>query len=297
MNITILGAGAIGSLWAYHLSRAGHKVLLWSRDKKQSHISIALDKQEPIHFPANCAKTLTESDLLLVTLKAWQIESALEPLLESLSTETVITFMHNGMGVIESLYSKIAKHPIVLATTTQGAYRPSSNRVKHTGEGTTMLGGYNDSGKQCAFLADVLHHALPNTIWSDDIVTELWKKLAINCAINPLTAVHQCRNGELLSDQFDAELGKLVGEICAVLNAQGMVTCFEAQINAVRHVAQATAQNYSSMHQDIAHHRPTEIEFITGYLCKVAARHQIPTPTNLALYNKIKQLEQSGRET
>ncbi|KOO09902.1 2-dehydropantoate 2-reductase, partial [Vibrio xuii] len=100
-------------------------------------------------------------------------------------------------GTAERIASLLPHNPLVLATTTHGAYRPAPSHVQHTGKGITQLGGYNAKGLQCQFLEQVFHHALPNSRWHPNIQEALWHKLAINCAINPLTALHQITNGEL----------------------------------------------------------------------------------------------------
>lgn len=293
LNITILGVGAIGSLWACQLAKAGHRVTLWQRSSEQSLISLQLDDEPAIEFVTNSNAALIESDLLLVTVKAWQVESALSPLLPNLTPETVILFMHNGMGSIDSLASKLRRHPLVVATTTHGAYRHSTYAVSHTGEGKTLLGGVNANGKKCSFLTEVLDHALPQATWSGNIQTALWNKLAINCVINPLTALHQCRNGELVRDKFKPLITTLLDEIYQVMQAEQIPLSRETLQESVMGVIEATAINYSSMKQDIAHQRKSEIDFISGYLCRKAEQHKIAVNENYALYRKIKQIESS----
>jgi len=291
LNITILGAGAIGSLWGHHLNNAGHNISFWARDPKCSEFKLSLDFQKPNQFITNSAIQLKKADLLIVTVKAWQLKNAITPLLKHLSSDTIILFMHNGMGAVDELSADINIHPIILATTTHGAYKSSEHVVTHTGSGTTTLGAYNHLGHRCHFLTDVLENALPRVYWSESINEALWKKLAINCIINPLTALNQCLNGELMQPRFSSTIKQLINEISAVMKAEGIEISVEHLLDTVHEVIIATAKNFSSMQQDIAHQRKTEIDYITGYLCNKARKHQIDISTNQNLYNQIKNTE------
>ncbi len=295
MNIVILGPGAIGALWATHFHHAGHKVSVWSTSKA-SELVITLDNRPSIPF-LNCdLLSVRQADLILVTVKAWQVEKALAPLQDDINADTIIMLMHNGMGSAEATAKRFAANPLILATTTHGAYKPEPLRVLHTGQGQTHIGGYNSTGKQCQFLADVMDHALPRVLWNNTIEQALWTKLAINCAINPLTAIEKITNGELSHPRYQVQLAALLDEVCQVLNAEG-IPCQRAELTqTVNEVIQATASNHSSMQQDIAHQRRSEIDFISGYLIERAAVHGINTPVNQHLYQQIKQIEQSWKQ-
>ncbi|MGF1762969.1 2-dehydropantoate 2-reductase [Aliivibrio kagoshimensis] len=292
MNMTILGPGAIGSLWACYLDKAGHNVSLWLRDgKEQATLILDNDSSSPSHFPCNQIDDLKQCDLLLITVKAWQVESALLPLLPHLAKETIFLFMHNGMGALEPLQQQLSSYPVLLATTTHGAFKSDSVHVQHTGKGTTSIGHFNSLGGKCQFLVEVLNHALPQVDWSENINQTLWKKLAINCAINPLSAINNGKNGALAAQEFQPILEKICQEVALVANAESVpLSALELQ-RSVSDVIMKTASNHSSMQQDIHHRRKSEIDFITGYLLQKAKRHNIEVPENLALYHKIKQLE------
>lgn len=293
MNITILGAGAIGSLWACHLANAGHNVSIWSHNPAKSETLLILDNEHPHRFITNSVLQLKNADVLVVTVKAWQVKGAISALLEHLTPETILVFMHNGMGTMEDLPSSLYQHPIVLATTTHGAFKPDPIKICHTGVGSTTLGGHNRLGQRCQFLSEVFENALPSATWCESIDRALWDKLAINCVINPLTAIHQCLNGDLLQEQFSTLVVQLVSEICAVRSAEKFEIKSDALLTSVHQVISATAKNHSSMKQDISHKRTTEIDYINGYLCKVARQHGISVPTNQELYSQIKTIEQS----
>lgn len=292
MNITIVGPGAIGSLWAIKLLQAGHNVSLWSRSPETS-IDLSLDEQTSLHFSNNNIEKLSASDLVIFTVKAWQVEEATTPLLQYLDPDTILMFMHNGMGAVDNIATKINAHPIVLATTTQAAFKPARNCVSHTGLGQTQLGAFNLNGQQCTFLVDVLDHALPAVSWNPQIKIALWTKLAINCAINPLTGLKQVKNGKLADQKFGDTLSSIVEELTKVMQAEGIDCSIEELETSVNKVIHATAKNNSSMKQDMFYQRKTEIDFITGHLIKTANKHQIEVPVNQKLFDQVKEQENS----
>lgn len=291
VNIVILGPGAIGTLWAVKLVQAGHNVSMWSRSNSDK-IYCSLQGQSTSHTFCNRSKlSLKHADLILVTVKAWQLSSAIDPLLSQLHSDIIVLVMHNGMGTLDYLVDNLPNNPLLFATTSHGAMKINGSDVKHTGWGETKLGALNQKGLSCEFLTEVLTHALEPVEWQQNIHHSLLLKLAVNCAINPLTALNDIKNGQLSSDVYFPLLEQLIGEICRVINAEGLVITQEALTKVVNKVITSTADNYSSMHQDIAHQRRTEIDFITGYLLVRAKFHNIAVPINDSLFQKIKKIE------
>lgn len=296
MNIVVLGPGAVGSLWAYKLKLAGHNVSVYSSQNLPT-LSLELDELPPLSFENQATNKLSEADVLLVTVKAWQVEAAIKPLIKHIDERCIIVFMHNGMGAVDTVAPVLERNPVVLSTTTHGAYKPSREKVLHTGHGNTLLGGYNSKGNQCEFLAEVFNHALADCQWTENINLALWNKLAINCAINPLTAIEQCRNGDLAKEHYQEKLNQIIDEVCQVMRAEKLPITREQLEETVTQVIKATAENYSSMRQDVFYQRKTEIDFITGYLLASAKRHNISAPTNQALYDTIKTIENSWTQS
>nr|WP_284694884.1 2-dehydropantoate 2-reductase [Photobacterium galatheae] len=292
----MVGAGAIGSLWAGALAKQGHSLHLWRRQPgstytlnwQGSHLSSA----ETFSFDCNQPHQLADSNIIIITVKAFQVTDAVTTLLPWLSAETPVVIMHNGMGTEDEVLTLLPDNPVIYATTAQAAFRPDPHSVRHTGNGPTYLGGVNRAGQECAALAELLHAALPPCHWQTDIHAPQWQKLAINCAVNPLTAIHQCRNGDLSAPCYADELTAICQEVSAVMTAAGYPVTTDALRQQVITVINATATNYSSMQQDVAHQRPTEIDAITGFLIQQANHFQIATPVNTRLWQQIKDLEQ-----
>ncbi|HXH04441.1 MAG TPA: 2-dehydropantoate 2-reductase, partial [Candidatus Competibacteraceae bacterium] len=123
----------------------------------------------------------------------------------------------------------------------------------------------------------------------DDIKTRLWHKLAINCAINPLTALLGCRNGELLDLPGERRVLRIICEEAAqVMAAEGIIGDAEELYARVCIIIEATADNYSSMLQDLRAGRSTEIDYLNGYLLRQGAAHGIPLPCNTLLLDMIR---------
>mgnify|MGYP005842040529 FL=1 len=288
MRITLIGAGAIGTLWAVKLTQAGHSVNLVTRGNA-SERTLSLDGTS-CTLPANQTALMQQSDLWLICTKAYDIQTALLPYLPSLHRDTLVVLMHNGMGPHQWLAAQLSeRQPLLLATTSHGVCRHRTGDYQHTGCGPTTIGPGNQAGHACTFVAEVFDHALPTVTWKGNIVQSLWFKLAINSVINPLTAIHGIPNGELLKLDYDPIIRELCQELANVMRAEGIHTTVTEIRQQIDTVAKATANNYSSMNRDVFYQRPTELEYITGYVLQRAAAHHISAPHHQQLYQAVKQ--------
>ncbi|MFP1915592.1 2-dehydropantoate 2-reductase [Lonsdalea quercina] len=293
MNITVLGCGAIGQLWLAALHQQGHDVQGWLRiPRPYCPVNvITLDgEHRNLNLTANDPEHLAQSELLLVTLKAWQVSDAVTSLLPRLRPNCTILLLHNGMGTLEELPT--LTQPVLAGITTHAARRDRT-AVTHIAAGTThighvSIGGVNAIDDQSS-LAEILQQALPDVAWHNNITATCWLKLAANCVINPLTALYRCTNGELAS--HEQALTSLCQEIAQVMDREGLHTSTESLLLYIHQIIHNTAANTSSMLQDILAQRHTEIDYITGYLLKRGRAHGLTLPENRRLFEQIKQKE------
>ncbi|MDP2560037.1 2-dehydropantoate 2-reductase [Psychrobium sp. 1_MG-2023] len=294
LNIAIIGQGAIGLLWAHHLASQGHRITFVRRagSTQPNHSQLVCNrgKESTRTFDTLNAQLPESLDLVIITTKAYQVLSALEPLIPCIK-ETPLLLLHNGMGPVEQL--KLSQeHHIMLATTSHGALLESENSIRHTGIGLTMIGHFNGLDSQYTqHIATLLNNALPEVQFTESIERALWLKLAINCAINPLTALENCRNGDLAATRHEEIIENVCQEIALLTTCLGLDLGFEEIKATVYAVIDKTANNFSSMHQDIIKQRPTEIDCINGYVVSKAEQLGIKVPYNLELYQKIKRRE------
>ncbi|WP_097304812.1 putative 2-dehydropantoate 2-reductase [Pseudomonas chlororaphis] len=295
----ILGAGSLGTLWATRLARAGLPVRLILRDQArleayQAVGGLTLVEQGQASFHAIPGETLDNPEpitRLLVACKAYDAQQAVSQLAARLTPDAELVLLQNGLGSQDAVAAQVPQARCIYASSTEGAFRDGDWRVVFAGHGYTWLG---DASHPTApfWLDDLSASGIPHE-WSADILTRLWRKLALNCAINPLTVLHDCRNGGLL--QHHCEVAMLCVELSELLERCGQPAAAENLQQEVERVIQATAANYSSMYQDVASRRRTEISYLLGHACDVAARHQLHLP-NLSRLRRllVEHLQQRG---
>ena len=300
MKLVIIGNGAIGLL--YYAQLFEHcRVLMKARTFEKRSDSLIFDdidgnlKNIPLSYASE--QDLKDADCILVCVKSFDVATALSDVFPMLASHCAIILSHNGMGVIEQLDSlKKSPNPIYNLLTTQGAQKLNHVQVKHTGIGDTIIGNVlNADSNFEAKLKAILASALIKHSIAENINEKQWHKLAINCAINPLTAINNIPNGELIKSKYDSLIENILAEVVAVANAEAnsenSAFALNTLLSTVRKVICNTAKNSSSMRQDVLNNKTTEIEFINGYVIKKGLIHNIPTPENKKLYNQIKALQ------
>ena len=316
VDIAILGAGAVGQLICRQLIAAGEHVGFIARHphgsvSQQNSQARQYSQSQPLSFtplvaseanhspqpidycvPIVATNALDHLRLVVVCVKAYQVIDALLPLLNQLPRQCHILLLHNGMGphlAIAPLIEKVDNRGLSLGTTSQGVLRQARWQIKHTGKGLTQLGHF--TGTELAeHYRNAILTAIPNSEWVDAIVPCLWQKLAVNAAINPLTALHQCPNGTLAKADFNEIIKGILDELVMVAAQDGVPLDKPLLHDRIYQVIQLTAANFSSMHQDVAHQRQTEIDQINGYICERAQAHGLTAPINAKLCEQIKLL-------
>ena len=295
----VLGAGSLGTLWAARLARAGLPVRLILRDpgrlaSYQTANGLTLVEQGVAHtYPVVGETSDSPGPIhrLLVACKAYDAQEAVAQLEHRLVPDAELILLQNGLGSQDAVASQLPQARCIFASSTEGAFRESDWRVVFAGHGYTWLGDARHPTPPL-WLDDLQAAGIPHE-WSTDILTRLWRKLALNCAINPLTVLYQCRNGELQDHQ--CEVATLCAELADLLECCGQPAAAEDLHSEVERVIQATAANYSSMYQDVASARRTEISYLLGYACQAAARHQLSLPHLQQLQARlVRQLSARG---
>lgn len=299
----VLGAGAIGGWLACELQTVDCAItLLNHRDTEPtrrltlSKAASAAPNKAPISFTFEQEPVSQESAIsaLLVCTKAWATEAAVRSVAHRLSKNTQVVLLGNGMGLAQRVLPLIGDAALILGSTTAGCRRSDRNTLHLSSAGTTYLGPAGADSNPPSWLP-LWQRSLTQCHWQPDIRSILLAKTAVNAVINPLTAIHQVKNGALLKPQLLSSTEAAITEVQRLLTAAGETVIANALPDRVKAICQATAQNDSSMKVDLARGNPTEIEWILGWLLTQLVSEPPASPVLQALYDEIQATEQVRR--
>lgn len=296
MRIAVMGAGAVGCYFGGLLARAGHDVTFIGR---RSHVEainahgLLLETRElKAYVPAKAvteAASIDLPDLVLFCVKSADTEAAGRSLAGYLRPETAILSLQNGVDNAQRLIGVIGQ-PVIAAAVYVGTEMAGPGHVKHHGRGELVIG----TSAQSEALARVLREARIPTTVVKNIAEALWMKLITNCAYNALSAVGSIPYGPMLQVEGTKDVIENVVRECALI-AQACGVAVPDDVTAkILGLAASMPNQMSSTAQDLARGKPSEIDFLNGYIVRKGAELGIATPTNQALQVMVK-LAEKGR--
>lgn len=253
-------------------------------------------KTERVVHP-NAVESVQEDgahDVVLLTVKAYDTPMAVKEL-KQYWEESIFLSLQNGLGNEEILAKRVAK--VLGGVTGQGVTFIEPGVVFHAGVGETIIGSVKGVERdQVVEVVRAFSRCGMRCNLTEDIRTELWLKAVVNACINPLTGLLGVRNGALSKNKDLREIVKVVVEEgTRVAAALGIEMDAEGVSERVWSVAEATADNKSSMLQDLERGRRTEVDAINGAIVEAGRSHHIPCPFNSALALLVKASEWARR--
>jgi 2-dehydropantoate 2-reductase len=306
LKIVIIGPGAMGCLYSFLLTRAGYEVWLLDHDKERAEKiraeGLAIEGisgayQLPFQRISASAQEIGTADLLIIFVKAYNTVAALEHARELSATNTIIMTLQNGIGNAEAVRRAYPENAVVAGTTAQGATLRGTGHIRHAGMGETVIGGIDEnSAFHAKLIRDLFMSAYIPTEVTGDVQSILWGKLLVNCGINALTAIMRITNGQLpaIVPLYEV-MKKAVAEGAAIAQHSGINLPYSDPVEKVVEVCEATADNRSSMLQDIEAGKKTEIDYLNGALVRYGIDAGIAVPTNSFLTHLIHALEPGNR--
>jgi len=313
MKLLVMGAGAMGTTVGGFMALAGHDVTLIGRNP---HIEALKSKGLLItgiwgeHTTRNfraftSTGELDDSryDMILLAVKSYDTEHAAEQIKPLVDNNTLLCAYQNGLGNAETLAKYFGWERVLGARVIFGA------RINHPGQvevtviaEPTAIGAYHNaiSEKVARAIADTMKEAGIPTIYTRQIQTILWSKVAYNCALNPLSALLDAPYGQLAAQDFTRKImDDVIHELYRVGNAMDIPLKPDAAGAYLEQfynkLLPPTAAHYASMREDLKKGRRTEIDALNGIIARFGRERGVACPANELLAALIRARESSER--
>jgi 2-dehydropantoate 2-reductase len=301
-QVCVVGAGAIGSLFAAHLATVTDVVVLTRRDEHARALNEQGLQVSGRHdftarvVAASDVADLPDFDLGIIATKTTALESAAESLAGRFPGATIMT-VQNGLGA-EEVVRRHGAWPLVSAVTFMSGTKHSDTHVEYILDTPTWLGPYRDTSfERVQEIAELLVDAGLKAEALPDLRPAQWSKLIFNATVNGVSALTRLpHDAHFAAEKEDADLGHLVHELVdegkRVAVAAGIELLddpWEMNVHATRR----GSAHYPSMLEDVEARRGTEVELINGALVREAERAGVQVPLHTALYALVSAKEAS----
>ena len=293
----MLGAGAVGLSVAARLSQVADVVAV-TRER-----CVAAIRQDGFHLSGRWGDGVYDLavttrpdfgekfDYVLVTAKSVDTAAVCREFAPVLARSEAVS-LQNGIGN-EEIIAGVADRVIGGMIITGFEWR-SDSAVHVSVEGGPMKLGRFPAGTDSAVeaLVDLVRQAGIPVEGTAAIRSEIWGKTMYNCALNPLGALMNVPYGRLAEPHAWAVIESIVTEVFAVARAEGISLAWPDPASYLAFLASTqlpnTAGHHSSMLQDLARGRPTEIDFMNGAIAAIGARHGIRVPYNTCIADLVR---------
>lgn len=293
MRIAVMGAGAIGCYFGGLLAKAGHDVTLIGRaqhvDAVRANGLVFESKAFHGHIPLRATTEpsgVAGAELILFSVKSADTERAGAEILPHLKPDATILCLQNGVDNAERLRT-VVPQTVIASAVYVATEMAGPGHVKHNGRGELTI----ENSPATPMIAEILNASAIPTKVSDRVHDVLWTKLITNCVVNPLSALADLSYRPLMQvEGIDAVAKGVIAECCMVARALGVNVPANIE-EIVLSIPKTMPHQKSSTAQDLARGKPTEIDYLNGYVIRQGAKLGIPTPMNLVLHALVKARE------
>jgi len=301
-KVCVIGAGAIGSLFAGHLAQVADVSILTRRAEQADALNrdgLRLSGRADLHSRVVASAdpaALPGFEIGIVATKASGLEEAARSLAGRFPQATIVTTL-NGLGA-EEVIRRHGSWPLVSGVTFMSGTRHSDTHVEYVLDTETWLGPYEETPyERVQEIGALIASAGLKVEVLPDLRPAQWSKLIFNATVNSVAALTGLRHDHHFADEdVPGDLGHLVHGLIdegkAVAAAAGIELHddpWEMNVLATRR----GSAHYPSMLEDVDARRPTEIELITGALVREGRRCGVPVPLHTAMYGLVRAKEAS----
>lgn len=300
MKIAVIGAGAMGSLFASYLSKNNEVFLIDHRlekiDKINKYGIEVVENDNSSHFYKVASyiynENLPVADMIFLFVKSIKNLEVLENISHIISDNTILVSLQNGYGNDKDLEKFQDKKNLVIGSTTHGSTLLSYGKIFHAGSGLTFLGENDFNKKSLDLVKSILFACGFDLEISRNIEKLMIEKLFINIGINAITALADKENSCIYKNSYAKKISKLlVFEACQVFNLYGYGFNKEEIFDRVIETSKKTGKNTSSMRADLLKKKESEIDKINKVIIDKARAKNVSCPYNEAITLLIKAKE------
>lgn len=300
LKYTVLGAGAMGLRFGVLLQEVAHAevefVDNWDPQvetvKKQGGVYVSRDHENRHLVPIKMytpEEYNGNPDVFIVFAKQMTLADLLERSAHFFHPDHQYVFSGmNGMGHIEKINQYFPKEHVVAGTCLIGTVLNQPGDVDFIGKSgagsinlAPQVGEPNDRVK--AMVAD-FQAANINPHLNDNFYGTLLTKVVFNSVINTLCTLFEIQMGQFIDYPGAERLGKqLINEAFDVTERAGyqLLSTREEEWQTIKYVSEVTNPlHYPSMYQDMSKGRPTEVDYINGYLYDLGKQYDYEAKTH-----------------
>lgn len=297
MRIAVIGAGAMGSLFAGRLADVGHDVslievsgpMIEAIGKEGLRMTGRFGKRS-FQLPVGPADRYTDTfELLIVFTKGMHTTSAIEAAKHAIGPNTWVLTVQNGIGNVEAIEVFVARDRIIMGMTNWPSTLIEPGLINIPGEGEVKIWAANGlASENLKAIGRALDEAGLNCKLDPSVEVAIWEKLAFNSALNSLAAITGLTVGEMGDRQESREIVfTIVDEVVAVASAKGLAVNADHIRESIEHAFANHKEHKPSMLQDRLAGRRMEINTITGAVSKAGAGLGVTTPVTTTFANLL----------
>lgn len=304
MRIAVAGAGAMGSIFGISIAASGNEVLLV--DVAEPIVAKATTEGLTIERDGESRTQVVEAttdpagmdpvDLLFVFVKGYHTASAMDLCAPLVEEGTTVVSLQNGWGNADVVRRSVNDESIVVGVTNNSGTVRKLGRIAHTGVGATHLGPYVEGAgmDRAETVADVLATAGFEVDVQEQVRVEIWKKLVLNAATLPTSALTGLTAGALgkPGEMLDLVDG-VAREAVEVANASGQDLDVDERVEFIHALLARAGDGKASMLQDVEAGRRTEIDTINGAVTRLGEEMAVETPLNTTMVALVRGWERA----
>jgi 2-dehydropantoate 2-reductase len=303
-NVLIVGAGSVGGFFGAHLAKHNPHVSFLLRPNtlaavKQNGLMIrSADGTFTVYPPAaSDPRELPRPDLIIISVKAYDLDEVLAQIDPVMTDATTILTLQNGVDTEDRILARFKRDCVVGGVAFIYSKIAAPGVIDHYKKGAVAIGEFmGHKSPRVLAIAELFKQAGIPCQLAEDIRRSKWEKMCWNCVFNPLTVIVDDKVAKTLDHpEMLRVIHQIVEEVMAVSAAMKVPLAADMPDRVLRWT-QEIRDIHTSMYDDWKAGRPTEIDYLNGYVARLGREHGIPTPLNNALTAMIKTITEREKQ-